>query len=231
MARLPRLCVPGVLHLVTQSGHDDKPIVVDDTDRSKLLALLAQAASAEGMAIHAYALTDCELRLLATPQDDDSLARVMQALGRRYVVGFNRRHGRRGTLWAGRYRAGLVDPALAIDATVFVEALPVHEGLAAQAADWPWSSAQHHAGIRRNSFVTEHNGYWSLGNTPFERESAHANHLACGVPVELGQRLDRAVRRGLAVGSPEFLRQIGGLVRRPVEARPRGRPPRAAAPI
>ena len=65
------------------------------------------------VALHAYALLDDAVQLLLRPPSDAALSRMMQALGRRYVAAFNRRHGRSGTLWDGRFRAGVVQPGRA----------------------------------------------------------------------------------------------------------------------
>jgi putative transposase len=60
--------------------------------------------------VHAYVLMTNHVHLLLTPADDGAVARVMQAVGRRYVRHVNDSTGRTtGTLWEGRYKASLVD--------------------------------------------------------------------------------------------------------------------------
>lgn len=224
MARLPRLAVAGALHHVMLRGHDGQAIAADDDDRQFLLAALREAALAEGVAVHAYALLDSELHALATPPEASSLSRWLQGFGRRYVAGFNRRHGRRGTLWTGRFHASVVDPALLLDAIVHVERLPVRAHLADGAVAWPWSSAAAHVGQRRDTLISDHPSYWQLGNTPFERELAHAHRLTEDLPHELAARFDEALHRGRAVGSPAYLAALSDRLGRPAVPRPRGRP-------
>ena len=101
MARQPRLTVPGYPHHVIQRGNNRQPIVLDDADRLRLLALLAEHAPRCKVALHAYVLMDNHFHLLATPETQDGLPQMMQAVGRSYVRYFNNRHGRSGTLWAG----------------------------------------------------------------------------------------------------------------------------------
>jgi REP element-mobilizing transposase RayT len=43
------------------------------------------------------------VHLLATPETDEGVSQMMQALGRYYVRYFNKRHKRSGTLWEGRF--------------------------------------------------------------------------------------------------------------------------------
>ena len=230
MARAPRLALAGELHLVLQRGHNRQRVFTDERDRSAYLAMLADAAVQYSVAIHAYALLDSEVHLLATPGATESLSRLMQSLGRRYVAAFNRRHGRSGTLWEGRFRTGLIDgAALGQDAVVHVETLPVRAGLAATAGDWPWSSAAYHLGRRRDPLVSEHPAYWTLGNTPFERELAHARNLIDGLSAAQAEGFERSVLQGRALGSPLFCARIERSTGRSVQARPRGRPARNSA--
>lgn len=226
MARQPRLALAGALHQVRLCGHDGQAIVRDDEDRARMIGQLREAAAAARLAVHAYALIDSELQLLATPAEAVGLGLAIQALGRRYVAAFNARHARRGTLWDGRFRNSVVDPALLVEATVHVESLPVARGLVAHAGDWPWSSAGHHLGRQREALVSEHPAYWKIGNTPFEREHAHAHFLEQGVAPALAQRFDQALVRGHAVGSERFAQEVAAAAARPVQPRRRGRPGR-----
>jgi putative transposase len=49
------------------------------------------------------------VHLLVMPRDEDSLPRMMQSLGRRYVRHVNFVYRRSGTFWEGRYRAAPID--------------------------------------------------------------------------------------------------------------------------
>jgi putative transposase len=225
MARRPRLVMAGELHLVLLHGHNDQPVFADDVDRAAFVSLLREAVAQRDVAIHAYALLADEVHLLLTPERADALGRVVQSIGRRYVAAYNRRHGRRGTLWDGRFRNGLIDAqTLLMAATLYVEALPVAAGLAASATDWPWSSAAHHCGHRRDPLVTDHRRYWEIGNTPFEREHVHTVGLMEAQQRPSDPRFLAATRRGLVVGSAVFRARVAETLDRKVEARPRGRP-------
>ena len=227
MARARRLALAGELHYVVQRGHSGQPVFVDDLDRQLFLSTLRDAAAQHGLSIHAYTLLDSAVHLLATPRDAGSLSLAMQSLGRRYVAASNRRHQRSGTLWEGRFRAGLVDgETLGLEALLLVETQPVRAGFVNAAADWVWSSVQHHLGRRRDPLVTEHGAYWQLGNTPFEREHALTLKLADGVPMSTAQRIEQAALQGRAAGSSAYVAGVEARAGRPLGIRPRGRPPR-----
>jgi putative transposase len=111
-----------------------------------------------------------------------------------------------------------------LEAIVMLETLPVQAGLVARAQDWCWSSAPHHLGQVRDGLITEHPLHWMLGNTPFDRERAHANLLERGLDSAAAGRLDLAVRRSLALGSEAFVSRIASVTGRQFAPRARGRP-------
>lgn len=224
MARLPRLSVANLPHLMVQRGHNRQAVFLDDEDRLLFRTLLGEAARSEGVSLHAYALYDEEVRLLATPPKAESLGRMMQVLGRRYGAAFNRRHGRTGGLWEGRFRATVVEPsARLLDAMSFVENDGgSHIGEAGGAPTV--SSLGHHLGRRNDPMVADHPVYWALGNTPFDREAAYRSRLQAGMAERTRSELSNAVLKGWPVGSEGFLASLAQLTDRRLAPLKRGRP-------
>jgi putative transposase len=174
MARLPRQVVPGYPYHVIQRGHNRLAVFMDDADRLRYLDGLHEAAQMHGLDIHVYVLMDNHVHLLCTPAQEASLALTMQAVGRRYVRAFNRRHGRSGTLWEGRFRSSIIEADRYLLACQrYIELNPVRAGMVEQAVDWPWSSHRHYAGVAADARLRTHPTIFALGNTPFERESAY----------------------------------------------------------
>lgn len=225
MARLPRLVLPGQPHHIIQRGNNRQAIFVDDKDRQHFLATLRECALTHQVAIHAYVLMDNHVHLLATPQQQDGLSRMMQSLGRRYVGWFNHRHGRSGTLWEGRFRAALIEGERHLLACArYIELNPLRAGIAVDAGAYPWSSCAHHLGRRRDALVTEHPMYWALGNTPFEREAAYCELLEQGLSDAEVAALTASALKGWPLGSAGFLQGLAAQVDRPTAPRSRGRP-------
>jgi len=230
MARLPRLVIPGQPHYLVLRGNNAQALAVDDDDRRRLLALLRDAARERQVAVHAYSLLDSELHLLLVPPTAAAPAAMVQALGRRYVPGFNRRHGRSGALWQGRFAAGVVEAgAHSLDCMCLIDSLAVLRGQASAADGSPWSSAPHHLGKRHDVLLSDPAEFWALGNTPFEREAAYAARLQHGVDAQRAAQLLHAALKGWAVGSPAFLEDAARNTGRPLRPRRRGRPARRAA--
>lgn len=225
MARLPRLALAGAAHLVVLAGQRGQPLWIDDEDRGRFVAALRDASKQHQVAVHAYALLLDQCWLFATPADAAALGASVQTTGRRYVAGFHRRHGGAGPLWAGRFRAGIVQPGTwSRLATLAVDLLAVRTGLAASAAEYPWSSVRQHLGLARDPLVTVGPAYWTLGNTPFDREAAYRALIDEGLTDAQWRRLEDAARHGWVVGDPDFLTELGRGIERPLAPRPRGRP-------
>jgi len=227
MARLPRLALAGQAHLVSLHGHSGQPVFADDEDRRQFLAALRESALQQQVAVHAYVLLDDHVHLLLSPGTDTALGALMQGLGRRYGAAFNRRHGRRGSLWAGRFRASVVQPgAPLLDTMLFIDHHPVRAAVVAAAQDHAWSSARHHLGLVRDGLVTECSAWWQLGNTPFDREAAYRRLLGEGLAPAVVVRVAAAARSGWPLGDATFLAGLARHTDRPVQPRPRGRPPK-----
>ena len=225
MARLPRLALAGEAHLAILPGRRAQPLCVDDEDRRRFVDALRDAAGQYRVALHAYTLLDDQCWLFATPADAAGLGACIQATGRRYVASFHRRHGGSGPLWAGRFRAGIVQPGTwSRLATLAVDLLAVRTGHAASAAEYPWSSVRQHLGLARDPLVTVGPAYWTLGNTPFDREAAYRALIDEGLTDAQWRRLEDAARHGWAVGDPDYLTELGRGIERPLAPRPRGRP-------
>ena len=230
MARGVRFALAGVPHLVLQRGNNRQPIFVDPADRREYLERARQVAGARGLEIHAYVLMPNHVHLLATPATDHALSLALQDLGRHYVRWFNRRHGRSGTLWEGRFRCAALDSERYLLACIcYVEANPLRAGLVAAATAFPWSSYAHHAGIRIDPLITDHALFWSLGNTPFERQNAYRNRFEAGLPAADLAAVRGAVQRGHPLSGPQFAAEIAARGLGAPAARPRGRPRKPAA--
>lgn len=226
MARLPRLVAPGFPHHVIQRGNNRQPTFLDDGDFSFFLELLAEQAAREKVAIHGYVLMDNHFHLLATPETVEGLPKMMQAVGRRYVQRFNKRHQRSGSLWEGRYRATPVQTETYLLAClVYLDLNPVRAGMLSRAVDYRWSSHRHYVGLRHDRLITPHGLMWSLGNTPFEREAAYAALVNQGLTAKQQSELtDTARRGGWALGESDFVSSLQKSTGRRVTKLLAGRP-------
>jgi putative transposase len=242
MARLPRLAVAGEAHLVIQPGLAGTPVFRDGQDRNLYMQVLREALVHDGVQLHACALLPREVLLLLRPRETAGLSRLMQAVGRRYVSAYNRRHARRGPLWSGRFRCSVLAPgAPVLEALAWVElqrAAGEPDGEAPVGQHDGPSEAPAHAWPARHAMAVDPPELWALGNTPFERESAYRLLLQRGIAAEAGARLRAAAMGGWAYGlPPAAARRASGAadegappwaraLDRPVQPRAKGRPRR-----
>ena len=225
MARLPRLTVPGYPHHVIQRGNNQQAIFSTPADYEIFLALLHESALKFGVAVHAYVLMTNHFHLLATPETNDGLPLMMQAVGRRYVRYFNDLQGRTGTLWEGRYRSTLIQTdRYLLACMVYIDLNPVRAGLVREAKDYAWSSHARYIGQRDDKIVSPHSLFWALGNTPFAREAAYADLVRLGVTPVQEADLTCSALNGWALGGESFVRDLQKRTVRRVVKSHAGRP-------
>jgi REP-associated tyrosine transposase len=121
MARLGRYFLPEQPLHVIQRGNNRQAIFFADEDYARYRRWLVEATADYGLMVHAYVLMTNHVHLLATREHAESLPRVMQSLGRRYVRYVNAAYRRTGTLWEGRYRAAPIR-----ERGLFPRLLPLH---------------------------------------------------------------------------------------------------------
>jgi len=89
-------------------GNNRQAIYLDTRDRKHFLDLLGEMSGRYVVEIHAYALMSNHYHLLVrTPEAN--LSSAIQWLNVAYSIWWNRRHGRSGHLFGGRFKAVLVE--------------------------------------------------------------------------------------------------------------------------
>lgn len=225
MARLKRLVVACCAHHVVLRGLADTTVFASSEDFARCTELLAQWSRGLNVQVHAHALMPTALHALFTPQQAPALGQLVQALGREYTAAFNRRMGRRGTLWQGRFQCAPMEPGpLVLTCMRYIEQTPVRQGLVPRAEAYAWSSASHHVGRGALAWLTDPAAYWSLGNTPFEREAAYAALLALPLDQRAVSLVEKATAGGWALGSAAFIERVSADSQRRAAPRNRGRP-------
>ena len=108
MARPLRIEYPGAIYHIMARGNERRAIFRSDSDRHRFLEKLRELRKVHRIDIYAYALMTNHYHLVVcTPCGN--LTSFMQQFQTSYTMYFNRRHGRTGHLFAGRYKAPLVE--------------------------------------------------------------------------------------------------------------------------
>lgn len=228
MARLPRFVLPGFPQHVLQRGNGRQAILFREEDYWFLWEKIGSAAARFDCRVHAYVLMPDHFHLLVTPDSEDGIGKLMQYVGRYYVQYFNELHQHAGTLWEGRYRATLLDPAAwLLPVSRYIESNPVRAGLVAAPGDYAWSSYGANAAGVEDPLVEPHAEYQRLGRGPKARQRAYARGFDAA-ETDL-TRIRDATHKAWVLGDAEFCDLLGQRLNRRTSPRPRGGDRRSAA--
>lgn len=231
MPRRPRLELPGLPLHVTQRGVNRAATFLDDEDFARYHQHLGEVLAEHDIALHAYVLMTNHVHMLLTPPLAGRLSAAMCQLGRRYVPAFNRKHGRTGTLWEGRFKTCLVDSdRYALTVQRYIELNPVRAGMTASAGAYRWSSASASLGGAADALLSFHPVYLALGEDARARASAYREWLALGIGADEARSIREHLRQERALGQPHFQEMAEKALNRPVAIRGRGRPRTSRVP-
>lgn len=199
MPRQTRFVLPGIAAHITQRGHNGADCFLREGDYLLYLLHLRELAEKHACAVHAYCLMTNHVHLLFTPPAVQACSNLMRDLGQRYVQYFNRRYGRVGTLWQGRYWANAAESArYVLGCYRYIERNPVKAHMVNTPRDYQWSSAAANTGHRVDSLITPHAEYLALANDDARR---HADYLGL-VNEPLDADLERQIRESRDTGYP-----------------------------
>lgn len=140
MPRKPREEVEDGIQHVFARGNNRQLLFWDDEDRKRYLELLCQVVWRTRWRCLAYCLMNNHVHLLVqTPYAN--LGVGMRGLHGNYALLFNRRHGRCGHVFQGRFGSKVIrDDEQLWTVTRYIQRNPIDAGLCAAASEWKWSS-------------------------------------------------------------------------------------------
>ncbi|MDZ4098125.1 MAG: transposase [Methylophilaceae bacterium] len=174
MARKPRFNIVGNPQHVIQRGNNRQATFFAEEDYRFYLDCLTEAAQKYAGDIHAYVLMTNHVHLLITPGQPESISRLMQSVGRRYVQYINYTYKRSGTLWEGRYKGSLIQSErYLLTCMRYIELNPVRARMVKHPEDYKWSSYRANALGATDELISQHTEYQSLGITSEQKQEAY----------------------------------------------------------
>jgi putative transposase len=203
-----RLEFEGALYHVTSRGDRREPIFEDDADRQALLDVLAQGVERFDAVVLAYCLMGNHYHfVLQTHQPN--LSRLMRQINGVYTQAYNRRHGKIGHLFQGRFKAVLVDEdAYLLEVCRYVDLNPVRAGMVRRPHDWAWSSYRAHTGqVAAPAWLDSMTLYRQLAPRAPRREGAerYRQFVAQGKGIKLWEE---ALSGQIYLGGEAFVQRM-----------------------
>lgn len=148
MARPLRIEYPGAVYHVTSRGNARKKIFRDDQDKENFIETLSSVVKRYNWLCHAYCLMDNHYHLMIETQDAN-LSKGMRQLNGVYTQRYNRRHGKPGHIFQGRFKAVLAQKdSYLLELSRYVILNPVRAKIVEAPNDWEWSSYPATAGLK-----------------------------------------------------------------------------------
>jgi len=227
MPRTGRVILPNYPHHVVQRGHNRQVVFPQSQDYRYYLDTLLEWKAGYDIKVYAWCLMTNHAHLvLEPPEAVENLGRLMKRLAGRQTRYVNRRLGRSGTLWEGRYKSSPIqmdDYFLAC--CRYVELNPVRAGMVDDPDNYPWSSYRNRPVLSASGLLDEHPTYRSLGRSPAERLQHYRHFVLAGIPDAELRLIRQSLQRCQLTGDGRFVDTVERLTGRRIEHKAPGRQP------
>jgi putative transposase len=147
--------------------------------------------------------------LLLEPLERNNISLLMKHLNSKYALYINQKRKRTGTLFEGRFKAGLVQYENYFGRCLrYIDRNPVEAGIVKTPSQYPWSSYNFHAQGERNSILDYDFWYLSLGDTFEERRKQYAKFVSSCVNDSETKFIQDQTNKNAIIGSDEYSTEL-----------------------
>ena len=147
---------PDQYYHVYNRGIDRQLIFREPENYVFLLRRIREYANRLDVAIIAYCLMPNHYHLLLRQSGEQPAGLLPQRVLNSYTKAFNRRYGRRGTLFVGPYQAIHVDrEGYLLHLCRYIHANPIRHGLVNEIGAWPYSNYHEWVGTKRGALTEQ----------------------------------------------------------------------------
>ncbi len=206
MSRPVRIEFPGAHYHVTSKGTNEQAVFLDDEDRAVFLNVLEGVVTRFEWRVHSYVLMTNHYHLVVEVPEAN-LSKGMRQLNGVYTQHFNRRHGRDGSLFQGRFRSVVFEPdSYLMPLCRHVVLNPVRVGLTRSANSYRWSSHRAMAGVVSTpEFLCSESVLASFGKRRSDSQRKYRDYVKAGIGED--SPLDERSNQVL-LGSPAFIAEL-----------------------
>lgn len=140
MPRAERIWFPGAVYHIIQRGNAKQEIFLENRDYEWFLKTVKEAKDEIKFEVYCYALMGNHYHMTIATKESH-ISDIMYFINSRYANRFNKKYGRSGHLFQGRFKGLLVDTdSYLLELSRYVHLNPVKAGLTATPGGYPWSS-------------------------------------------------------------------------------------------
>jgi putative transposase len=209
MPRRPRLFKPGYVYHVRQRGNNRTALFHSHEDYLIYLTFLIEAKKLYPCRIYGYCLMPNHIHLLIEAMQENNISLFMKYINGSYAMYVNKKYERTGTIFEGRFKAGLVQYEKYFALCMrYIELNPVKANLVKTPDQYPWSSYRFHAALERNSILDYDFWYLSLGDTFEERREQYTKFVNSETDDQDTNFIRERTNRNSVIGSDAFMHSI-----------------------
>ena len=208
MARPLRVEYPGAYYHVINRGNNQEHIFKNDRDKEKFLEYLEKAVERFSIIIHTYCLMGNHFHLLVETAEPN-LSLAMQWINVSYATYFNRKRGRHGHLFQGRFKAILIDADEYLKhLSRYIHLNPVRAKMVSNPAEYNWSSYPAFIGKQKKPQFLQTD--WLLASFGKNKREAIRNYkdFVEGADPKALENPSKQITEGLILGDTDFVNWV-----------------------
>ena len=217
MARKVRIFVQNYAQHILLKSLNGLTLFNDEADYEAFKSILEELNNNHEIKIHAFVMMPQYFEFLATPKHEDSMSKFMQNLGRNYVVYFNKKYNRTGTIWEGRYKSSLIqDEVFLFEVMRYIERRSIVNNA--------FNSIHKNLFNKNDSLVCQHDLYKKLGFTDKERLEKYSLFFNQKIDIQREEFIVTCLQKQLVTGTIDFIKDLEQTIGMTLISKNRGRP-------
>ncbi len=208
MPRYGRIIVPNFPYHILNRGNNREAIFLSDEDFKFFLRQIKKYKEKFLVKIYHYCLMPNHYHILAEPQISENLAKFMHGVMLVYAQYVQRKYGKIGHIWQGRYKSPIIEKEdYLARCGYYIEDNPRRAGLVRDLKDWLWSSYQFYGFGKSDPILDIDPGYLTIGATSEERQENYRKFIMMTQDEKWLGNIRRQLDRGI-LGNEGFVKEM-----------------------
>lgn len=141
MPKYGRILLENAFYHVMSRGNQKQVVFKDNADFEKYLHLLMHYKRKYRFRLYAWCLMPNHVHLILDIDETIQLSKIMQGINLAYALWFNKKYGKVGHLWQGRFKnKNIQKNQYILDCINYIETNPIRSKMINNPLDYRWSS-------------------------------------------------------------------------------------------